>query len=209
MRSRVIYAFLSVCLIISLLLSGSAGFLLNAGAVGPDITLTGVTSSFIAEAKNNSSLFYDVKSTRLDKSGVRNIYMLLPCTADAGDLTLTFSDGTSQTVDLSAPKTVSIDGTVYELTAIVSDLPSIHLDIDESQGTIHAMNTDPDHDTLCFGTFRMDVPAKLVASRGWKASYVDPSLEIRGRGNATWTLDKKPYQIKLASKPDLLNLAAR
>lgn len=33
--------------------------------------------------------------------------------------------------------------------------------------------------------------------------------EIRGRGNSTWGMDKKPYRIKLALKSNLLNLPAK
>lgn len=44
---------------------------------------------------------------------------------------------------------------------------------------------------------------------------VDPTeqlnilTEIRGRGNSTWGMDKKPYRIKLALKSNLLNLPAK
>ena len=34
--------------------------------------------------------------------------------------------------------------------------------------------------------------------------YDDALTQIKGRGNSTWELDKKPYQIKLSEKTDLL-----
>lgn len=90
-------------------------------------------------------------------------------------------------------------------------LPVLEILIDESQGTIDAMNQDPEHETKCTGEMRIDIPA------GYRSEYEDKvygeavsetyELDyIRGRGNSTWGRDKKPYRIKLDKKADLLGM---
>lgn len=48
---------------------------------------------------------------------------------------------------------------------------------------------------------------KVVGSAGTPGLYDGP-IEIRGRGNSTWGLPKKPYRIKLTTKYNLLGLPA-
>ncbi len=53
------------------------------------------------------------------------------------------------------------------------------------------------------------VPGTLkVIAAGETVGIYDGAMEIRGRGNFTWQLPKKPYKIKLASKVKLLGLPA-
>jgi hypothetical protein len=54
------------------------------------------------------------------------------------------------------------------------------------------------------------VPGTLtvVASEETTGKYNGP-IEIRGRGNATWQMPKKPYKIKLDSKTNLLGLPSK
>ena len=90
-------------------------------------------------------------------------------------------------------------------------LPTVYLDIDESIQTITAMNTDPEHLTECYGNMTLQIPA------GYQSEYSSTPAEettsttyemeyIRGRGNSTWSADKKPYKIKLDKKADLLGM---
>ena len=82
-------------------------------------------------------------------------------------------------------------------------LPVVYLTIDESRGTIEAMNTDPDHETMCYGTMSIDVPddfhycdMKDVACK----DLAETDMEMRGRGNTTWGYAKKPYKVKLTGE---------
>lgn len=61
------------------------------------------------------------------------------------------------------------------------DIKPMFLNLDESLGTIDAMNSDDDHETSCYG----------------KASYngVNAAISMKGRGNSTWDFTKKPYNI--------------
>ena len=54
------------------------------------------------------------------------------------------------------------------------------------------------------------VPGKLVvAGSSTDQGLYNGDIEIRGRGNSTWALAKKPYRIKLASKYKLLGMPAK
>lgn len=58
----------------------------------------------------------------------------------------------------------------------------LFLDIDESKGTIDAMNLDLDHETACYGKVKVG---------DHKKKYI----KLKGRGNSTWYMPKKPYNI--------------
>lgn len=91
-----------------------------------------------------------------------------------------------------------------------SDIPMVELDLDESQGTIEAMNGDMEHATECYGDLTLRIP------KGYKSEYTDKTCEtqtykldyIRGRGNSTWMAPKKPYKLKFEDKQDLLGMGA-
>ncbi len=80
-------------------------------------------------------------------------------------------------------------------------IPVVNINIDESQGTIAAMNSSPDHSVKCYGTIDIDVPDGYVSDYSGTACEDIEGLEmeyIKGRGNSTWTQsEKKPYKIKL------------
>ncbi len=91
---------------------------------------------------------------------------------------------------------------------VQNDLPVVNLNLDESKGLIDAMNNDPEHLTECYGDMTLQIPD------GYKSEYSDKTFStgtypleyIRGRGNSTWMVDKKPYKMKLQSKADLLGM---
>ena len=62
------------------------------------------------------------------------------------------------------------------------DVAAMFLNLDESMGTIADMNADPDHETECFGEINFD-------------EDLNGYISIKGRGNSTWTKEKKPYNI--------------
>ena len=93
-----------------------------------------------------------------------------------------------------------------------SGLPVLYVNVDESAegyGTVAEMNASPDHSVSCTGTITLDVPV------GYTGDYSSTALSdlnnvkleyIRGRGNSTWELDKKPYKIKLDKGQNLLGM---
>ena len=69
-----------------------------------------------------------------------------------------------------------------------ADVEAMFLELDESLGTIDAMNSDDIHETSCYG--------KAVCGD------VDKYISIKGRGNSTWEFSKKPYNITFYKKGD-------
>ena len=135
--------------------------------------------------------------------------LYLPGVADASQLFFSWDDDSL---------TVSKDGVVYENgTAPVApegeyasykvtkgnavayvniktvkgsaDVAAMFLKLDENLGTIDAMNADPDHETQCFGAVNFD-------------GQEYPYISMKGRGNSTWSMDKKPYNITFHKKAD-------
>ena len=86
-----------------------------------------------------------------------------------------------------------------------NDLPIMIINI--TNGSIEKMNDDQEHKTGCSGTLDIRFPEDY--------SYIEkPGLvitdqtniaieEIRGRGNSSWRMPKKPFKIKLEKKTDL------
>lgn len=164
-------------------------------------------SELYVKADEDAGLAGDIK-VDLDLLGsIGTLY--LPGKVDASKLNFFWDDDTI---------TVSRDGTVYESgTAPVAepgksitykikknlafalltvktvqgspDVEPLYLELDESLGTIDAMNSDKAHETSCYGKAIFD----------GKDNY---NISIKGRGNSTWDLDKKPYNITFYKKSD-------
>lgn len=99
------------------------------------------------------------------------------------------------------------------MTMAKSTVPVIYFNIDETQGTIDAMNSDPDHDTECYGSMTVEVPdgyqCEYANDKGKTDNVKTETYEmeyIRGRGNSTWGTGKNPYKIKLDKKANLFNM---
>ena len=75
-------------------------------------------------------------------------------------------------------KTVNVTLSTLQGSGNVS---SLFLNVDESLGTISAMNNDETKETLCYGTTN-------VSGKTYQFS-------MKGRGNSTWDMAKKPYNI--------------
>lgn len=62
-----------------------------------------------------------------------------------------------------------------------ANVDALFLTVDEKKGTLKAMDNDPEHEVSCYGK----------AMFNGKTKY----MSIKGRGNSTWILPKKPYNI--------------
>ncbi len=166
-----------------------------------DISVLASSDKVIVQASNNDGVAFDIKGYKKGEQ----IYLFLPADVDLKKLLVTFGSETKQ-LDMTAQKTVKLSDGTYTLSAMQTDLPVLYMQIDEQKGTIGAMNGDRAHKTKCYGTFYLDVPTKLAAQNGWSDFYTDDNSQIKGRGNATWGLDKKGYQIKLGKKQSVLEM---
>ena len=90
-----------------------------------------------------------------------------------------------------------------------NSIPVVYMNIDESKGTIDAMNHSHDHSVECHGSMDIQVPEGYVSEYTGKteSSYTGLKLDyIRGRGNSTWWVKKKPYKIKLDKGTNLFGM---
>ena len=171
-------------------------------------------SMTVAAASLPSTMWVDLGNEvqiTLFKSG-SNYQLYLPGNVNAadcrfswdGDLQATYSntkyDSGSCPVPLpdAEPKTYSFSyggqSTTFNVTTYQgsSSVMPIYIDIDESQGTIAAMDDDPNHETTCSG--RVNIEGKWIKMN-----------KMKGRGNYTWSQadDKRAYNINLDKKTNI------
>ena len=90
-------------------------------------------------------------------------------------------------------------------------IPVVYITIDESQGSIDDMINSPDHSVYCYGSMSIEVSDGFHYCDMPMISCDDlseTSMSIKGRGNSTWSADKKPFKVKLDTKTDVLGLGA-
>ena len=95
------------------------------------------------------------------------------------------------------------------LTFCEDSIPVIYFNIDESEGSIDAMNSSEGHTAECYGDVTLQVPSGYKGEFSQKELKTMEGMEleyIRGRGNSTWGMDKKPYKVKFDKKQDLLGM---
>ncbi len=108
----------------------------------------------------------------------------LPIPAPGETKTYTFTLGES---------TKSFEVVTYQGSEAVKP---IFIEIDESQGTIAAMNADRNHETTCTGIIFIDGEEMNLP-------------KMKGRGNYSWqnAVQKRPYNITLENKVNILGIA--
>ena len=107
----------------------------------------------------------------------------LPIPAPGQTRTYTFRAGS---------KTAAFTVTTWQGSAAVKP---VFVEIDESLGTIEAMNSDPAHNTECHGMIYIDGEAHTLS-------------KMKGRGNIAWrqSTDKRAYNVTLGKKAVILGL---
>lgn len=89
-------------------------------------------------------------------------------------------------------------------------LPIMNITIDETKGAISDMNNDNDKKAKCYGNIYFTIPSSYQSEYGSLGIENGQalSMQIKGRGNASWHTDKKPYKIKLDEKADLFGMGS-
>ena len=148
----------------------------------------------------------DVKLDLIGATGT----LYLPGSADVSKLCFAWdAEGVTVTKDGvayesgTAPVPAAGESAVYKITKGYAfayltvktvkgsaDVKSMFLELDESQGTIEAMNSDKTHETKCVGVVVFDGEER--------------PMTMKGRGNSTWAFPKKPYNITLDKKAELI-----
>lgn len=98
---------------------------------------------------------------------------------------------------------------------VPESIPVVSFHIDEDMGNISDMNGDEEHSTECYGNMSISIPEDYGfefaedAATAMKDTAKTFALDyVRGRGNSTWMVSKKPYKIKLDKKADLFGMGA-
>ncbi|MBQ9550851.1 MAG: CotH kinase family protein [Lachnospiraceae bacterium] len=157
---------------------------------------TAVSPSGILVPQNeNPGLYFDVKGFLRDGK----FYIFLPCSAETKELTFYSTDESGQplrrfTHDFEGGS-FDMDGT--EVSALRSSLPSVNIRIASSQPSLNEIEDSEDHSLSTRGTL------ELYESDG---SVMREAVTLRGRGNTSWTAEKKSYQAELEKPKDLLSM---
>lgn len=93
---------------------------------------------------------------------------------------------------------VANDDTKYTIKVMKSDIPSmcINLDNNISLQTVHAGSKD----------IKYKASMQIIGASNSSYDISDDAIEFKGRGNSTWKMDKRGYQIKLNKKQNLLGI---
>ncbi len=141
--------------------------------------------------------------------GEGQYYLFLPADADTDTLKVDFTASSEVTVDgtavesgsevkLEANKTYTFacGEAVYNVYVLKSEnVPSLH--ITTESGSMDAVHASKSHKE----------PADITIIADGETVMSDEVLEyIKGRGNSTWALKKKPYNIKFEEKTDLFGM---
>lgn len=187
---------------------------------GGNLGCTGVTLL----AEYNRGVDFDIDSVQDYDNKIHRLY--LPCRADLSSVTFmaTHRDGSQSgpyTADFSdeavSENEVFIgSASQYALQVLQSDLPTVMIEVDETYGTVEAMNKDSKHETYTYGAMVATVTDAMAMKKGWQTRYASAdedasslcSMKMRGRGNGTWVDAKKPYQFVTENSLNLFGMGS-
>ncbi len=132
--------------------------------------------------------FFDVKVSTLNSEGLNRT---VGRQTDASPTLILFANGGTKGTSNNTGIAYVPEPDRPQLT----NLPTLYIDTENQAPVV-------DQDNYVIGTLS-------VVSSITEEVLSNVALEIKGRGNSTWELDKKPYRLKLGSKTNLLNLPAK
>ncbi len=135
-------------------------------------------------------------------------YLFLPAGADRNALTVSYdadqtlviggaevASGTATDAFAADQVAVVCGPKTYNVIVMQSASPSVF--VTTESGSMNAVHANKDHKE----------PGSIVVTNAAGGTQYSGALDyIKGRGNSTWDLDKKPYNIKLAKKADLFGM---
>ena len=181
----------------------------EAEAAATESSLKAVFNSKLYVEKNEAAGLAGRVDVKLDLIGATGT-LYLPGKTDASQLFFSWED-TGITVSKdgvvfengAAPVAPAGESVTYKITKGYAfayltvktvkgsvGVEPMFLELDESQGTIEAMNADETHETKCVGNVVFDGETR--------------AMTMKGRGNSTWGLPKKPYNITLKDDAELI-----
>ena len=110
----------------------------------------------------------------------------------SGKTAVNFSQPVVYTIKTSDGKSAAVTVKLDIGYAGLSGLPVVVINTEKNQAI-------KDKDTW--------IPAKMLIDDGkGNVAFAEADAEVKGRGNTTWSYDKKPYAIKLGSKAEVLGM---
>lgn len=165
-----------------------------------------IINSFIIEKKNNPQLsedvVFEIKGNNIIGKLKYYHFDLIPTfTTNASTVEITSQPQTSAVTRVDFRKNIiytltSTEGGKREYNLIVNwddNLPQLHISTDRNVNITSKSS---------YITANIDIKGQSIFS-----DFKSP-IQIKGRGNTTWTYPKKPFKIKLDSKAALLGMAA-
>ncbi|MBK7099895.1 MAG: CotH kinase family protein [Sphingobacteriales bacterium] len=161
--------------------------------------------SFTLEKKNNTQLMndilFEVKDNQITANLSKFLFSVVPSfSSDASKVTLNGKEQVSGNglIDLRADTVFSFfaeNGKRYEYTLKINWNDSLPLIAMNTEGNV-SVNSKESY-----------VKANITIDGKGVFSNYSGATQIKGRGNSTWALPKKPYRLKLDSKASLFGLA--
>ena len=137
-------------------------------------------------------------------------YIFLPANTDKSNITVNFKADADvfcgETKLISGEETsVFANGDTFEITCGATAYKVRFLQAD-SAGSIYVNTESGNMDAVHADKSHKESGNILILDKNGDIQY-DGALDyIKGRGNSTWTLEKKPYNIKLDKKADLFEM---
>jgi hypothetical protein len=163
----------------------------------PDVFLIGGNASISMSAADTILVHEKTISVRMpygaDVTALRATFTAPEGTEIA--LNGTPVEGGAATQDFSEPVILTLGSTSYTMTVAYSDLPIVYL-------------TTPDHQGITSKTTYVEKSTFVMGNTegGKQDLTVSEAMNIKGRGNSTWSYPKKPYAIKFEKKQSILGL---
>ncbi len=195
-RRRIIILLSLSVLISVLLIYASAVFMtrpLNTRGITDRDSFAGI---YVPE-NENPGLFFDTNGYITGEG----VYIFLPCTADLSRIVFYSTDMDGSLLerfeyDFRNSSLNIGDVTVY---ALQSSLPSVNITIASSSPTLEEVEGSKDHSVITRGTMEL---------RTTGGTIIKEAMSLRGRGNTSWTEEKKSYQVELSKPENLLSMGS-
>lgn len=166
----------------------------------------------VVPASDNPELNFDVKGFLQEDI----VYLFLPCRMNLSKVVYYSADSEGNYLERFRTDFRQGEGKIgrRRVIAMQSLLPSMNIEIAENAKDIQEIDSEEFHNSFTYGDMTLEVTDADAALRGWPRVYKSvenegdspESLKMRGRGNMTWSVDKKSYQIRLEKKLDLLGM---
>ncbi len=196
MKNRAnIFILLFLSVLTGAILIAAAAFFISRPLKTKGVTDRDSFAGIYVPQNENPGLFFDVNGY-IKGDGV---YIFLPCTADLSRIVFYSTDENGSCLERFEHdfNSGSINILDVEISALQSPLPSLNINISPASPTLEELEDSEDHSISTRGTLEL---------RDMDGGVITEAVSMRGRGNTSWTEDKKSYQVEFSKPKDLLSM---